>query len=264
MTEQERDVDEHWRRVKEQLDSGELGDVPDNVRHLLRVVAEDEDSSVTCEECRALLPGYVDAEVGGLPVAEIYPQMKQHLKFCLDCEAAYSQILRVATLEDTGALPALASFSPPDLSFLPRVSFVEYVGSLARMLVRNVAPDLQQTVSSVQDFVLKRIETLGTAVTLRSVPQAVTAFGGLDPRSKRAAALLLATFAATRSLISDLAPDEIRASANAGRLAGIARKHAEQAGRAAGLRGKDLQAFAGEYSDLIAEDPQALLAVEDG
>jgi hypothetical protein len=45
--------------------------------------------TISCQECRDLLPEYVRQELAHQPVEMLYPVVADHLQTCLDCEEAY-------------------------------------------------------------------------------------------------------------------------------------------------------------------------------
>jgi hypothetical protein len=67
-----------------------------------------------CERFQALLPAYVECEVGGQAPAERYPGASAHLAQCPDCAEEYEGLRLVARLEAEGRLPqaeeSLAAF----------------------------------------------------------------------------------------------------------------------------------------------------------
>lgn len=86
---------------------------------LVRAVLGLPDDALPCGECRAWLPAYVDAEIGGISSAPRYRPVKHHLLLCSSCEAVYLDILELALAEEQGRLPRPERYPEPDLSFLP-------------------------------------------------------------------------------------------------------------------------------------------------
>ena len=93
--------------------------LPLEILHLVRAVVGVRDPALSCEACQDWLPSYVDAEVGGLAVGQLYPLVKRHLDLCADCLEAYLEVLTLALVEEAGQLPKPGQFPAPDLSFLP-------------------------------------------------------------------------------------------------------------------------------------------------
>jgi len=73
---------------------------------------------MTCEIYQSWLATYIDAEVDGLDVATLYPDVQHHLELCFNCAQIYLDILKLALVEEAGELPTPDLFPAPDLSFL--------------------------------------------------------------------------------------------------------------------------------------------------
>ncbi len=108
--------DQRWQSLQKRLASA--AQVPEEIRHLVRAVAGDQDLAMTHDECLALLPEFVDAEVNGYSAAQKYPQVKRHLDLCDSCQAEYIDALKFAQQEAQGAVPFPDRIPKPDLSFL--------------------------------------------------------------------------------------------------------------------------------------------------
>jgi len=87
---------------------------------LVRAVLGLPDDVLHCGECRAWLPAYVDAEIGGVSNAPRYRPVKRHLLLCSSCEGVYLDLLELALAEEQGRLPRPERYPEPDLSFLPQ------------------------------------------------------------------------------------------------------------------------------------------------
>ncbi len=96
---------------------GRLPSAHDNP--LVRAILGMPDHYLSCDACQAWLPGYVDAEVGGLAGDLRYAPVRHHLLLCPSCEEAYLELLELALAEEEGRLPQPARYPDPDLSFLP-------------------------------------------------------------------------------------------------------------------------------------------------
>lgn len=108
---------ERWQELKEQQTLQHR--LPVEVLHLVRAVVGVRDPALRCDECEDWLPSYVDAEMGGLTVVQIFPLVKRHLDLCPDCLEVYLEILTLALVEEAGQLPKPKQLPAPDLSFLP-------------------------------------------------------------------------------------------------------------------------------------------------
>jgi len=76
------------------------------------------DDGLPCDECRAWLPAYVDAEICGLSDHQHFLPVKRHLLLCPGCAAAYLELLELALAEEQGQLRRLTRYPEPDLGFL--------------------------------------------------------------------------------------------------------------------------------------------------
>ena len=86
---------------------------------LVRAILGLPDDGMTCDECRAWLPTYVDAEIGDISGQPRHFPVKRHLLLCADCAAAYAELLDLALAEEQGGIPHPAYYPEPDLHFLP-------------------------------------------------------------------------------------------------------------------------------------------------
>ena len=250
-----REKEARLQRLRDHLDSLDPTEAPDELLHLARAVAGVQDQVMSCEACQAWLPSYVDAEVGGLAVGRLYPEVKRHLDLCADCETEYLEMLELALVEDAGELPALGALPAPYLAFLPPLSLPEYVRDLTEELIARKAPHLMAEVQAIADVFFERVAALGERFT----PQAGLApVLGPGDETTEALQILAATYVATQSVVADLSPREIEAQARTGQLTGSLRHRAEQVARDLGLSSREAQAFAEEYAELVCQDPHVL------
>lgn len=252
----EQEKEARWQHLSERLTGGDLTGVPSELLHLARAVTGVHDPAMSCEECQAWLPTYVDAEVGDLAVGQLYPEVKQHLDLCSQCEAEYLEMLELALAEEAGALPAPEEFPAPSLAFLPRLSLSGYVRSLAEELVAATAPELISDLRAITDVFFERVAGLDEKFTLE--PGWAPAMGFGAEGVPEALKLLAATYIATRDLTNVLSPQEIEAQAGAGRLQETLRHQAEAVVQELDLSSQQAQAFAEKYAELTGRDPQAL------
>ena len=89
------------------------------VQSVERIYATAADE-LDCERLQALLPAYVDLEVGGTAPAKRFPAVHHHLKQCSDCAEEYAGLKQVVKLEAHGDLPEteemLKGFEPAPVS----------------------------------------------------------------------------------------------------------------------------------------------------
>jgi len=261
MAERERGKAIRWENLKNHLAGLDPHTVPDELLHLARAVAGVHDPAMTCDECCAQLPAYVDAEVGGLAAGQSYPEVKRHLDLCSECAAEYLDMLKLALAEDAGELPIPGGFPAPDLAFLPPLSFADYVRSLAEELVATTTPHLMDDLRAIMDVFFERVGKLGRRFTLGSSFAPALGFGaGEVPEALK---VLASTYATTQVLTEALSPEEIVAQARAGQLQETLRRQAEKAARNLGFRPRQARAFAEKYAELAGRDPEALQKLAD-
>ncbi len=86
---------------------------------LARAVLDLPDDRLTCHDCQAGLPTYIEAEVGDMAWRDEYRPVKRHLLLCRECSTIYLDVLQIALFEHRGQLPRPDWFPRPDLNFLP-------------------------------------------------------------------------------------------------------------------------------------------------
>jgi len=159
-------------------------------QHLLaRAVVGGQEDALPCAECQARLPRYVIAQLDGVDVAEIYPQVARHLQDCPTCAELAAEVRSTLALTDEGRLVEPASWPTFDLSFLPPVKEPPVVRDLWRARVssqvRTWMDEAGRWVAAIQLFVQPPLpkpalavwETPGDTKTL--VAQTVQV-GGVD------------------------------------------------------------------------------------
>ena len=251
-----------WQRLKDRLDDLDPHAVPDDLLHLIRAVTGARDPALTCEECQAWLPSYVDAEVGGLAVGQLYPHIKRHLELCTTCEAVYLEMLELAEAEEAGILPSFDESPEPDLAFLGPLSLSEYVRSLAEELAAATAPHLVADLRAIGDVFFERIARLGGEFILG--PRLAPAMGFGAEEVPEALKFLAATYVTTLTLTRSMSPQEIKAQAETGQLWEAVCRQAEQAARDLGVSDRVTQSFARKCAELMSRDPQVLQDLATG
>jgi len=73
---------------------------------LLRHIRETADDEISCTECFALVPEYVDLEIAGRAAAAA-PALRQHLDRCAVCREEYETLRDLARLDAEGRLPSI-------------------------------------------------------------------------------------------------------------------------------------------------------------
>ncbi len=263
MTDHEQN-DLDWQRLKNRLAGLNPTTVPGEVLHLARAVAGAHDPTITCEECRAWLPSYVDAEVGGLPVGQLYPQVKRHLDLCADCQTEYLEMLELALVEDAGELPVPKIIPTPDLSFLPPLSFVEAaretVTKVTERFLEILDPDRLEELAIIGDTFFARVEELGGQFFLRQTPAMALALGA---EASMALLSLAASYETTRRIVTTFSAQEIQAHAEQGDLADILAQVAEKVARETTMSRKQARLFAQIYAEGAQDEIDTWLSLAE-
>jgi len=96
----------------------EPGPWPQRFRRLAEAIAQapilrvGSVQELSCEECEGLLDLYVDGELQGCPVQQVYPLIWRHLGICPHCREAHDLLADILDLERRGELPAIPNWSP--------------------------------------------------------------------------------------------------------------------------------------------------------
>ena len=264
MTDHEKN-DLDWQRLKNRLVDLDPTTVPGELLHLARAVAGMHDQTIACEDCRPQLPSYVDAEIGGLPVGQYYPQVKRHLDLCADCQAEYLDMLELALVEDAGELPVPKIIPTPDLSFLPPLSFVErareMVTRVAERVLETLDPDRLEELTIIGDTFFTRVEELGGQFSLRQAPAMALGLGAEE--ASMALLSLAASYETTRQIAETFSVQEIQAHADQEDLADILAQVAEKAARETMLGRKEARLFAQIYAEGAQDEISTWLSLAE-
>jgi hypothetical protein len=254
-----------WQRLKNRLADLDPTTVPGELLHLARAVAGVHDQTITCEECRAWLPSYVDDEVGGLPMGQSYPQVKRHLDLCADCEAEYLEMLELALVEDAGELPVPKIIPTPVLSFLPPLSFVELIRGIvikvAKRVLEILDPDRLEELAIIGDTFFVRVEELGGQFSLRQAPAMALGLGAEE--ASMALLSLAASYETTRRIATTFSAQEIQAHADQEDLADILAQVAEKVARETMMSRKQARVFAQIYAEGARDEIDTWLSLAE-
>ena len=99
---------------------------------LSQAVLAPQTDPLTCSECQAGLPEYVQAQTEGKDAARLFPEVRAHLTLCPHCQRLYQELLEIDDLTSTGTLPKPVAYRQPDLTFLRRVRVPEGFGEVLR------------------------------------------------------------------------------------------------------------------------------------
>jgi hypothetical protein len=78
---------------------------PRPLDRLLRHIADTEEEELSCDECFALVPEYVDLEIAGTAAGWRWSGLSQHLGQCRVCREEYEVLRDLARLEVEDRLP---------------------------------------------------------------------------------------------------------------------------------------------------------------
>ncbi len=201
-----------------------------------------------CAEVQAALPDYVAQELRGVPVAQRFPDLTQHLLTCAECSALHAALL------GRELSPALPPLPPPDVAALrarwQQEGLAAFVTGLTEKIIARVRdipwPDLREQA----DIFFDAIGRLGAAWWSGPLPGGALSLAG--PSQDEPGLWLAATYVATRRVAAnELSPQRSAELRRKGTLAALIRTRARQAARDAGLSKADAERFAEEYTRLI-------------
>ncbi len=229
--------------------------LPLDVRRLARLLAGDEDETMTHQECQNMLPEYVDAEIAGEDLAMKYPQVKQHLDLCDVCSQQYADLLELVDAERTGKIPVSIRIPNPDLSFLNVPTFSEFVKQKAQAVLSAIAPDQVPDLESIADTFFRRIGSSGELSLSASAAQSM-GFGLGDLGTPLNT--LAVTFAATRALVDSLSAADVDALCEQNLLEQRAEERARKAAQEFRIPEKSVGEIARQFAEAVAANPSAL------
>lgn len=231
---------------------------PDVLAHLARAVLGSDDPHISHAAVLAQLPSYIADEMAGLPVSELYPDVKRHFDLCTDCEAEYLDLLSLAQMEMARELSAPAGVPHPDLSFLPqKITLPGYVRALTKELVTALQPEALPDFQVIADAFFRWIERQGGRLILvrADLGEALDVSEGELPDS---ALILAATQLTTQALVDSLAIEDIQAWIEGNRLQPFALEHAKGSAQKVGFDADAAREFAQQYAEQITLDVDML------
>lgn len=260
MTEDKQSPATPQRNVPAHLLSAE-STLPTNIQHLLRMVAGHPDPALPCGECEPLLPAYVTAEVDGLAVTALYPEVKRHLDLCNECIENYLDMLDLALAEVRGEYTSSAAPPPPDLSFLPplKMTLGDYVGSLAKRLIAHLAPSQQRRFDDLAPVFFSQVTLSKAHFSLDAGFKPAVRLGAGEELG--ALEILTATYLATESLTGTLASQRGETSMDAETVAAVATEKATAAATVLQLNPQQAQSFTQQFVEQVRQDHTMLQAV---
>ena len=253
MIEHKQNMEAQRQRDDTQPSRADVPNIPPEVLHLVRVVADVEDTVMTCEACQMSLLSYVDDEIGGLDVARLYPDVKRHLDLCSDCMKEYVEMLEWGLAED-------AAWQPVEMPILtpaqPKVSLPDYVRSVAEELISVLIPKRIGRFQEIADEFFERLSSAGESFVLQ--PRRVLS------RKPNPTQFLVAAYATTQSLVQEWSISQVETEIRHGTLLASVREQAEKEARKQGFRKKEAQRFAKQYAEIVCQEPAELQSLLEG
>lgn len=147
---QDETIDPRLQAIRDRLNTSSAAQV---ILDLARVITETEDPTLSYKEFEDQLPSYIADEIGGLPAAQRYPDVKRSLNIFPEREQEYLELLYLAQLEDEDKLPRPENIPPVDLSFLPKPThtLAELVDTLAQEIIAKIKPELMDSLQDIRD-----------------------------------------------------------------------------------------------------------------
>ncbi len=217
-----------------------------NIDRLFRATGGDHDS-IQCEECRALLPRYVQAEIEGEDARDLHSlhsQVASHLDGCIECDSIYAEMLDVAVSEERGELPKVQAY-PFNLP----------LGLRLRRLTRQIARAAmswidQRQVDDVDVVAQVFFERLaGTTERLTLQPSALPL--GLGNNDTLALPLVMASYYAMQSFLAKYTLSDIKALQDQNALEKVLNEFAIEEVKRYNLQGKSYEAFVKTFVEQV-------------
>ncbi|MGB8647931.1 MAG: hypothetical protein WCF84_22040 [Anaerolineae bacterium] len=232
----------------------------------------EQDKSLSHEECRAAMAEYIEAEVADDPVGELYPEVKHHLDRCDACAKEYADLLDSALAEERGQLPRLQSIPSPDLSFLrkrapepaarpqsdPQLSLQTTVLKWTRDLLATRDPQRVRELSVIADTFFERVTGLSRFELQMG---AIRTLGVGRRDAGEVLTTLAACYATTQALKEQVTAEQAEAWSRQKTLSQEIQAHADSVARQVGLDRKAAQEFARAYAAAVTRDQAALEAL---
>ncbi len=221
------------------------------LRRLAQIIADSQVDSA-CSECRERLPYYVDAEIIGQDAALLYPDVRQHLEACLDCQRLYADQLDVARREANNELPELVPQSRFDLSFLPQRSraFAQMVYDSVEQIVRMAKPEHLPELAIIRERLIEAFSGLIDVLSFPKADQAATVPALAFTDEIPAARWAKATFIGLQGVRSTSTRTEIERLKAGGELEQFLLAIAQDAARQAGLGRQEAHRFSSAFAQL--------------
>lgn len=92
------------------------------IHQLMQAVAGSAEDPLTCDECQAWLPEYVEAQAAG-SIAGRFANVRRHLALCPHCAEVYTQVSELVQESHADAVPVAESYPDFDLSMIQEMTW---------------------------------------------------------------------------------------------------------------------------------------------
>lgn len=226
------------------------------LERLARLLASPKQSEADCAWCRAQLPEYVEAEVEGRDAARAYPDVREHLESCLECQELYGDNLALVQVESANQLPQLVSTPQFDLSFLrqPVPSFGEQIYGLAFYIIQTARSSWQEELELIKAQLIKVFTPLADQFSFEAaISQPVglaLGFGDEIPSARWA----VATLVGIQMIRAKKKRREIEELQSSGQLGRFLAEVGTAAAKQAGLKGREAKDFSKAFAQACSTE----------
>lgn len=223
-----------------------------NLTRLFRAVGAEHDPAA-CDECRAQLPSFVEAEMAGEDAAALYPTVMDHLATCADCDAEYATLLDLLMKDAAGELPEPATYPKAKLPSALRLR--RLARKIAQSALAALAPERAQELALAAQTFFEQAARSSERLTLRNAALPM-GLGGLDSETLPT---LMAAYYSLNTILEKHTADELRALSEIGALENVLRQIARDEAKRYDLRGKIEAAFVDSFVKQALADVPLLL-----
>jgi hypothetical protein len=214
-----------------------------NLDRLFRAAGSEHDM-IQCEECRALLPGYVQAEMEGEDMRHLYPQVASHLDGCIECDGVYAELLDIAASEERDELPKVES---PPFNLPSDLRLRRLTRQIARAAMSWIDQRQVDDVDVVAQVFFERLAGVAGRLTLQ--PSAMPL--GLGNNDSAALPLVMASYYAMQAFLAKHALPDVKSLRDQNALEKVLNEFAMEEAKRHDLRGKSRDAFVKTFVEQI-------------
>lgn len=215
-----------------------------NIDRLFRAVGGDHDP-IQCEECRALLSRYVQAEIEGEDARHLYPQVASHLDGCIECDGIYAEMVDIAVSEERGELPEVQDYPEFNLPLVLRLR--RLTRQIARAAMSWVDQRQVDDVDVVAQVFFERLA--GTTERLTLQPSALPL--GLGNNDTLALPFVMASYYAMQSFLAKYTLSDIEALRDTNALEKVLNEFAIEEVKRYNLQDKSYEVFVKTFVEQV-------------